>query len=244
MNLIKYPRMAHLEGSTPHAGDLGAVPFAALAGRRLVVTEKLDGANAGISFGPGGELLLQSRGHFLGGGPRERQFAPLKAWASANRAALWERLGDRHVLYGEWLYAKHTIYYDALPQLFLAFDVLDRESGGFLSADARRALLAGGPVASVPVLHEGPVGSLEELVALAGPSRCKTPLWRERLDAAAGSDVARVRAETDPSDLAEGLVVEAEGERFKWVRGSFVAAVEASGSHWHDRPIVPNRVAA
>jgi hypothetical protein len=104
-----------------------------------------------------------------------------------------------------------------------------------------------GVVASAPVLHEAPLGSLDELVALVGPSRFKTPGWRERLDAAAaerGLDEARVRAQTDPTDLAEGLVVEIDGERFKWVRGSFVAAVEASGSHSQDRPIVPNLVSA
>jgi hypothetical protein len=243
--LRKYPRMAHIEGSSRHSDDLGSVPFATLADQRLVVTEKLDGANAAVSFAEDGALLLQSRGHFLTGGPRELQFAPLKAWASRNRNELWERLGDRHVLYGEWLYAKHTIFYDALPHHFLGFDVLDRDSG-FLSALERRALLAG-VVASAPVLHEGPVGSLDELVAMVGPSRFKTPGWRERLDAAAaerGLDVARVRAQTDSTDLAEGLVVEADGERYKWVRGSFVAAVEASGSHWHERPILPNRVAA
>ncbi|WP_246002030.1 RNA ligase family protein [Allorhizocola rhizosphaerae] len=107
--MFKYPRTAHLEGSRLQAGDedLAQTPFAPLRGRHLVVEEKLDGANAGISFGPGGELRLQSRGHYLTGGPRERQFALLKSWAATLAPRLWPVLGERHVVYGEWLYAKH-----------------------------------------------------------------------------------------------------------------------------------------
>lgn len=61
--LHKYPRTRHIRGSRLQPGDhdLSAAPFGLLAGRHLVVEEKLDGANAGISFGPGGELRLQSR---------------------------------------------------------------------------------------------------------------------------------------------------------------------------------------
>lgn len=252
--LRKYPRTQHIEGSSlqPDDHDLGQVPFALLEGRHLVVEEKLDGANSAVSFTHAGELRLQSRGHFLTGGPRERHFAPLKAWASRYRDDLHERLGNRYVMYGEWLFAKHTIFYDALPHLFMEFDVLERETGRFLSTVARRELLAGAPVVSVPVLHEGELGSLDALTSLVGPSLYKTPRWRERLAttaAAHGLDASRVRADTDPSDDAEGLYVKDEsgGEvvgRYKWVRASFLTSVVESGSHWLERPIVPNELRA
>ena len=108
----KYPRTQHLEGSRLQAGDedLSAVPFAEIAGRHLVVEEKMDGANCGISFSPTGALRLQSRGHFLTGGPREKHFHLFKQWASRHAAAFYNILGTRYVLYGAWLYAKHTIY--------------------------------------------------------------------------------------------------------------------------------------
>lgn len=32
---------------------------------------------------------------------------------------LFKVLGNRHILYGEWLYAKHSVYYDNLPHYFL-----------------------------------------------------------------------------------------------------------------------------
>jgi ATP-dependent RNA circularization protein (DNA/RNA ligase family) len=153
-DLHKYPRTHHVEGSRLQPGDedLAQVPFSALAGRHLVVEEKLDGANAALSFDASGRLWLQSRGHFLTGGARERHFNLFKQWANENAAALHAALGARYVLYGEWLYAKHTIFYDRLTSWFLEFDLLEIETGRFLSTERRRALLAGAPVASVPVL--------------------------------------------------------------------------------------------
>jgi hypothetical protein len=249
----KYPRTPHLAGSRLQPGDedLAQTPFAALRGRHLVVEEKLDGANAGISFDTDGRLRLQSRGHYLTGGPRERQFEQLKPWAATIAPQLWARLGDRHVLYGEWLYAKHTVFYDALPHYFCEFDVLDQHTGRFLSTPARRELLAGLPIVSVPVLHDGPIGSLAELTALVGPSLCRTRQWRSALaDAARSSrqDPDRVAAESDADDQMEGLYLkdEADGQvvaRYKWVRPSFLTAIADSGGHWADRPIVANRLA-
>lgn len=249
----KYPRTRHIHGSRLQPGDrdLSAVPFSAIAGRHLVVEEKLDGANAGIGFGPGGALLLQSRGHYLTGGPRERQFAPFKAWAATLAPRLHERLGDRYVLYGEWMYAKHTVYYDALPHLFCEFDILDTREGAFLDTPARREMLAGLPVASVPVLHTGPLGRLADLTALVGPSTCRTPRWREALAGAArgsGVDPDRALAESDRSDLMEGLYIKVEEggrtvDRYKWVRADFTTAVLDSGTHWMDRPVIANGLA-
>jgi hypothetical protein len=251
--IAKYPRTQHIEGSRLQPGDhdLSAVPFKELVGRHLVVEEKLDGANAAISFAPRGELRLQSRGHYLVGGARERHFELLKSWATAHQAALFRALGSRHVMYGEWLYAKHTIHYDALPHYFLEFDILDLDAGEFLCTARRRALLAGLPVVSVPVLHQGPVRGLETLRAFVAPSLYKTAASRERLCDEAerrGLDAERILRETDPSPLSEGLYIKHEHEgrvesRFKFVRASFLTSVLDSGSHWLSRPIIPNTLA-
>jgi hypothetical protein len=110
-DLIKYPRTRHIEGSGLQKGDhdLKVAPFSDVRGKPLVVEEKLDGANSGVSFTSRGELRLQCRGHFLTGGPSERQFALFKPWAETHSAWLWDVLGDRYVLYGEWMFAKHTV---------------------------------------------------------------------------------------------------------------------------------------
>lgn len=219
-------------------------------GRHVVVEEKLDGSNTGLSFDGKGGLRLQSRGHVLAGGPRERQYALLKAWSEVHRGWLRETLGTRYVLYGEWLYALHSVFYDALPHYFFEFDILDLERGLFLSTPARRRMLEGGPVRSVPVLYEGPFPGIGALPGFIGPSLYRTPRWREaRREAAmqAGMDPDVLAAQTDDSDDAEGLYIKIEeGDettgRAKWVRRSFTARILESGTHWHDRPLIPNRL--
>ncbi len=140
VTIRKYPRTPHIEGSRLQPGDedLRQIPFESIAGKHLVVEEKCDGANSAVSFGEDGELLLQSRGHYLTGGYRERHFNLMKQWATVHRDAFYELLGKRYIMYGEWMYAKHTVFYDALPHYFLEFDILDRETGRFLDTDTRR----------------------------------------------------------------------------------------------------------
>ncbi len=111
--------------------------------------------------------------------------------------------------------------------------------------------LADLPLCHVPVLYSGPATTLEELVALIGPSRYKSPDWHQRLVESAqsrGIDTARAIEETDPSDLMEGLYIKVEEgdrviERLKYVRSSFLTVVKDSGTHWLRRPIVPNGLA-
>lgn len=249
----KYPRTRHIEGSRLQPGDhdLKAVPFSALRGQPLVVEEKLDGANAGLSFSADGTLRLQSRGHFLTGGAREKHFALFKTWAQTHQRVFFERLGARYVVYGEWLYAKHTIFYDALPHLFMEFDVLDLDADVFLSTPRRRELLSGLPFVSVPVLHEGSLARLDALTDLVARSLYKSADWKRALaDAARERDMSLelVHQQTDLSDDAEGLYVKLERDgvvegRFKWIRPSFLTAVVDSGSHWLRRPILPNQLA-
>ena len=251
MKIFKYPRTRHIEGSRLQYGDSADdQSFAGLKGRRLVIEEKVDGANCAISF-ENGKLRLQSRGHYLTGGPRERHFALLKSWAACHAEAFYLALGKRYIMYGEWLYAKHTVFYDALSHYFMEFDVLDQETGVFLSTARRREVLAGLPIMPVPVLQAGRFDTLGAITALVKPSLYKTPTWREALADAAlqsGSRPEFVEKQTENSDLAEGLYIKLESDggvkdRFKFVRADFVQAILDGDSHWHERPILPNRLA-
>ena len=250
--LHKYPRTRHVEGSRLQPGDedLDQVSWASLADRYLIVEEKIDGANAGVSFDDAGRLHLQSRGHYLSAGGREKHFALFKTWAATHRDALWEVLGERYLMYGEWVYAKHTVFYDELPHYFLEFDIFDRHEKEFLDTDRRHEMLRSSPVVSVPVIHRGQGGSLPRPKAMVARSLYKGPAWKESLTAAAvqsGLDADRATAETDPADEAEGLYVKVEEDgrvidRLKWIRLSFLTSVTESESHWLNRPILPNRL--
>jgi hypothetical protein len=255
IEIRKYPRTPHLAGSGLQQGDedLATVPFDALAGRHLIVTEKVDGANCGLRFTADGDLLLQSRGHYLTGGERERQFHLFKAWANRYAAELLDVLEDRYILYGEWLYAKHTVFYTRLPHYFLAFDVHDTREERFLTTAERRTLLAAAPfVVSVPILHAGTVASLAALLALLDRSPFIGADWEERLRAAAiqrGFDPDLAVRQTDPSMRMEGLYIRTEDEcgvvvRYKYVRPGFHQAIADAHGHWMNRPIIPNELAA
>lgn len=252
LELYKYPSTRHLQGSQLQEGDAGRLPYSALAGRTIVVEEKLDGANCGVSFGRGAELLLQSRGHYLVGGGRERQFGILKRWAAVHADALLEQLGDQYVMYGEWMGKKHSIFYNHLPHFFCEFDIYDRSGEVFLSTAARAALLGEAPVLAVPVLFAGTAPpKMKDLLALVGPSLAKTANWKRDFEAVVrreGHDLAKCWGQADKSDLAEGLYVKVEEEgvvsaRYKWVRGDFVQAILDSKMHHSQQPFVPNQLA-
>jgi hypothetical protein len=253
--MLKYPRTMHIEGSRIQSGDenLECVPFEVIRGCRLVVEEKLDGANSAISFTTHGKLQLQSRGHYLSGGPRERQFDLLKNWAATFAPQMNTVLADRYIMFGEWMYAKHTVFYDRLPHYFMEFAIYDTQSGVFLSTPRRYELNSrmNCPIVSIPVLEDGVFSDLESVIDLIRPSRYKSRNWKQVLRDLATErslDPDEVMKQTNPSDLAEGLYIKVEDEdrvleRYKFVRADFKSSILDSETRWMDRPIVPNRLA-
>ena len=136
----------------------------------VTVEEKIDGACVGIRWSPDGEPIVRNREHILRKGylkdtPAKMQFRPVWGWVYENRErfeALNDSLGIEASVYGEWLYAAHTLYYDRLPSLFIAHSVLDPDGGTWVpQALAREALIGCG--FSVPRLITQRVDSVENL---------------------------------------------------------------------------------
>ncbi|MDJ1472632.1 RNA ligase family protein [Xanthocytophaga flava] len=254
ITIKKYPRTRHIEGSRLQKGDedLKSVPFEEIKGKFLVIEEKMDGANAGISFSERGELLLQSRGHYLTGGYRERHFDLLKTWANTYAPQMWDVIGDEYIIYGEWMYAKHTVYYTDLPHYFLEFDIYDKVKDVFLSTFQRRDILEFMPfMKSVKILFEGPLTHKEQFYDFITHSHFINDHHMECLKSDCEKlglryDIAA--KETNPSPVMEGLYIKQENEqivedRFKFVRADFLTSILDSETHWLDRPIIPNRLA-
>lgn len=253
LELHRYPRTKHVEGSATQPGDedLDLMPLGTFLEAPVVVSEKVDGANAAISFTRGGRLLLQSRSRFLEEALHSGPYAGFHDWAAAHEDLLWPVLRDRYVMFGEWVLTKQTVFYDALPNAFLELDVLDKETGHFLSTPLRRSLLRGLPIVSAPVLAEGVFTSLDQIRVLVGPSRFKTPAWREELLTAIAEasvdDCERFVRETDPSDDMEGVVLKREEDgivvaRAKYVRPGFKSPYLQTSSTWLAQRKVRNRV--
>lgn len=216
----------------------------------------MDGSETSFEFDDEFEAVLRYRGERLdiaSRGRSERQFDLLKDWIEANGAAYLDRLENRYRVYGEWLYACHRVFYDALPSYFLEFDVFDRERQVFLDTPSRRRLLAGLPALhSVRVVATGRGGDLSHPSRLDCVSAFKSSDWKDSaFDAArrSGLQPESFAGRMDLTDMGEGFYgkVEEDGVvamRFKWVRPDFVAEIVNNGRHWKDMPIVPNRLAS
>src|SRR5439155_3360787 len=116
-DFTKYPRTPHLFGSRGtdddrHLGQAESLDF--IADSSLIVEEKLDGTNVGIHFTSAGRMVLQCRGHEITTG-MHAQYDLFKQWTMGKRPVLEGMLEDRRILFGEWLYARHSVHYRGLP---------------------------------------------------------------------------------------------------------------------------------
>jgi hypothetical protein len=233
-DFVKYPRTPHLFGSRGTGDDkhLSAADSAQfIADASLIVEEKLDGTNVGIHFTSAGRLVLQCRGHEITTGMHP-QYDLFKQWTMGKRPVLEIMLEDRYILFGEWLYAKHSVHYRRLRHFFFEFDIYDKQDEAFLDLVSRVAILEGTGICTVPVVHRGSA-TAEQLRTLIGPSA---------YDSAFENPLS---GRTD--NLMEGLYcrTEAAGKvtgRAKLVRPEFVEKVKQS-EHWHHQAMVPNLLA-
>jgi len=141
---FKFPSTPHLVwlGDNQPREDkvLSPTQAGAFLNGPIIVEEKVDGANIGISFSTAGELKIQNRGQYLdpcGYG----QFKAIWSWARRIEDALFDVLSDSLILFGEWCYAQHSVHYADLPDWFLGFDVFDRKDGIFWVVQKRNELL-------------------------------------------------------------------------------------------------------
>jgi hypothetical protein len=185
----------------------------------LIVEEKVDGANMGLSISSDGRLRAQSRGNYLAPGRCHAQWNPLWPWLAERREALEDGLHGGLMLFGEWCHARHTVPYDALPDLFLGFDIYEITSGRFWTVDRRNDWLRQRGIASIPEVARGRF-SQKQLLALLGRSH-----------------VGHVPM--------EGIYLRREHagyllQRAKIVSDAFKQQIE---EHWTRRSVVPNQLA-
>ncbi len=233
-DFTKYPRTPHLFGSKgtdddKHLGEAESKAF--IADDTLIVEEKIDGTNVGIHFLDSGEMVLQCRGHLITEGMHP-QYDLFKQWAAVKRQALEGQLENRFILFGEWVYARHSIHYRKLTHYFFEFDIYDKGQKEFLNLNRRLSILEGTGIQTVPVVHMGRMDR-DDLEDLIGPSQ---------FDSYFENPVTK-RAD----NLMEGLYLRTEAAgvvtgRAKFVRPEFVEKIKQS-SHWQHQIMVPNLLA-
>ena len=117
----------------------------------VTVEEKVDGANIGFSLTADGDILVQNRGNYITADSHP-QYRLLPAWITRHQESLFELLMPGRILFGEWCYAKHSVYYEKLSDWFLAFDIYDIARERFLSCEKRHELLLQTQITEVPTI--------------------------------------------------------------------------------------------
>jgi hypothetical protein len=197
----------------------------------LVVEEKIDGANLGVSMADDFSLRFQNRSHFVNAGTAA-QWSQLDTWAAQNSADLYTLLAPftaddgvtvvRRVLFGEWMYARHSVAYNKLPAYFVAFDIA--ENGELLSVERRNELLRDTAIPVIARVAEPATYTLEQLLALLAETRSQYG-----------------------DELIEGLYVKVDDpqtqrnvSRGKIVRADFIQQIT---THWSKKTLVKNQIA-
>jgi len=185
----------------------------------IVVEEKFDGANLGLSIGVDGCVRAQNRGQYLqplfGG-----QFSRLGSWLSVHEAALFDALDTHLIAFGEWCAAKHSLDYTALPDWWLVFDIYDRREGRFWSTRRRDEWARNLGLNAVPELSRGRT----DLPGLKGLLNQHRSRYRD--------------------GPMEGVVIRSEDDRWlrqraKLVRAEFTQQIE---SHWRNHALIWNHL--
>ena len=113
---VHYPRTVHLPWSPgATADDVRARDLSGLVGRRVVVTEKMDGENTTL-YRDGLHARSLDSGHH-----------PSRAWVKALHSRIAARIPEGWRISGENLFARHSISYDDLDGYFYGFSVWDGE---------------------------------------------------------------------------------------------------------------------
>jgi len=147
----EYPRIYHLDKNiskmTHDDISLDSDVVLPLSGFE---EEKVDGANIGISWLNDGPILrnrqfILHKGYSKIRTPAKEQFK--SAWNFVHQheddiKEISKLLESEVTIYGEWLLAKHSLFYDKLPSVFIAYDIYCLGDRNFMSPPIVKELLS------------------------------------------------------------------------------------------------------
>ena len=140
---VKYPRTHHVPWSEGlNEDDRSAPNMDHFVGKRVIVTEKMDGENTTMYQDYMHARSLDGRNHAS------------RNWAKNFWGQICGDIPEGWRLVGENLYAKHSIAYDALPTYFMGFSIWNNRNE-CLSWDDTMDLFTLLGVTPVPVLYDG-----------------------------------------------------------------------------------------
>ena len=217
--IIKFPR-------TKHIANLGAMTrddllmdkndIEIMLKNNIVVEEKIDGANLGIRYDENKKIIVQNRSHYVCSSSHA-QFKKLDQWILNNKKDLDNILSNGNfIIYGEWLYSKHSIYYTNLPDYFIVFDIYDIDKNKFYSRERIEKIIEKTRLNLIKIIYKGKI-TLEKLKTL---TQSKSQYY---------------------DGIVEGIYVRMNNVDWLEIRGKIVRADFISGDeHWTKGKIIQN----
>ncbi len=168
--IIKFPRTKHLMNLGAMTRDdllMDKSDIESMLSGEIFVEEKIDGANLGFRLNPTtNSIIAQNRSHYVCS-TSHPQFKKLDQWIESNKIHLTNILSQgNYIIYGEWLYSKHSINYTKLPDWFIMFDLYDVDTNTFFSRTYVEKIIKGTGITLVPLIFKGKT-TLDKLKILA-----------------------------------------------------------------------------
>jgi hypothetical protein len=218
MESIKYPKTSHFAWSEGVSNnDKIAASIDRLINSQIVITEKVDGGCSSLEFNG---VFARTHTH----SPTHQSFDWLKSLHSIIRHKIPENLQ----IFGENLWALHSIAYDTLPSYFLMFGIrqFKKEVVNWWSWNDIKTFAVEMGLETVPVLWKGVAASQSELQDITERLAQQPSAYGQTREGV----VVRVAGEFADKDFSTSVV--------KWVRKNHVS----TNTHWAHKEIIKNKL--
>lgn len=204
---FKYGRTFHLPWSKGFTSDdkvLKSVEH--FSGKEVVITQKMDGENTSLYNDHYHARSVDSKNH------------PSRIWLKMWHPTIKDNIPTGYRVCGEYLYAKHSLYYTELESYFMGFSMWNGET--CLSWDETMQWFELIPIVPVKVYYRGLWDNIcDELPSIRWENERETPYE---------GYVVRLAGEFKHEDFSQSVA--------KWVRANHVQTDE----HWMNQEVIPN----
>lgn len=184
----------------------------------VYIEEKMEGGTCGISWEKY-NYHIQGRRRVVPLGENSKPFYGIHSWATHNYDKIM-KIPDNWIIYGEWLKAKHHIFYDELLDYFIAFDVYDGNE--YLNYEDKTSFLKDIDIAQAPLICIKRDITVEDVLFLIEDHKY---------------NMSRLSS----TEIFEGVVIKNYGKGLagKCIKREFDVRLD---KNWLETPVIENRV--
>lgn len=182
-----------------------------------VFEEKVDGGVIGIAWREEKHLAI-GKHSMINYNDNSKKFYGLNSWIYANYEKI-QKIPLGWIIYGEWLRARHNIFYDKIPDYFVAFDIWDGHR--YIDLHSRSEFLHKLGFAEVPFIYSGDNLDVKDVLCIVN-----------------GLSISN-KSRLSSTETMEGIVIKNYEKQLmgKYVNREFLESIE---EHWLKKPLIEN----